>query len=296
MSTYIEGRIATQPPNNTETHRLIGQMRSVVTSAYEIWVSPEGDDDVGTGHFLFPYQTLPKAASMVTATRKKVMLMPGTYTLAASIQVPVGVTDILFSGITSDYESTVVHATAGDEVFNITPNATIGAANVLVFFANMYISAADGVRGVRIDNTNMTADKKLITTFRDCGFGAETDTDSSISMSHADADSSVKTYLNGRGMGGNNIEGLVSVDHGNAGDRFKATGMNFEGGIAFSTDAVASESEFYGCIMKNAGGSGGDNVQILGASGCISRDGTTHAAVALDDFADNAEEAFLNLA
>jgi len=297
MSTYIEGRIAPQPPGNTGTHNLIPMMRSVITSAYEIWVSPEGDDDVGTGHILFPYQTLAKAVSMATATRKKVMLLPGTYTSAASIAVPVGVTDVLFSGITSDYESTVVHASAGAEVFNITPNATIGAANVLVFFANMYISGADGVNGVEIDNTNMTAGKKLIVTFRECGFGADTETDESISMTHTDADSIMKLYLHGRGLGGCNVEGLLSLDTGHRDSRVIVNGMTLEGGVTNTADDVDCCIEYNSCIVPLSGGAGGHASHLVNANGCVSRDGVaTWAAAVTTDFAASCSFSSMSLA
>jgi len=268
-------------------------MDGIGSSTYYIWVSLDGDDD-NDGTFASPYLTLATAFAAVTSTRNTIFLMPGTYTSAASLAWPVGVTDVHLTGLGADYESTIIEATDGDEVIEIVPNATIGANNYLAFFSNLYIeSGASGTNGVQVTDTNMTVGKKLIVTFRDCGFGADEDTDKCLVTTHTVA-CKVKIYMHGRGFGGNNIEGLVYVDCFNAGDRFKANGMNFEGGIQFSTDTVACENEFYACVMKLNGGSGGQDTQILRANGCISRDGMTQAAAALGEFADNADEAFLS--
>ncbi len=265
-------------------------------STYLIYVSPNGSDS-NSGSQVGPYLTIAKAMSAVTSTRKTIILDPGTYTTSTQIEWPTNVSDILITGISADYESTIIENEAEDtnSVINIAPAGTASTANFLAFFANLTIEAADTMTGVTIDNTGMTTSgKKLIVTFRDCGFGNDTDTDKSVYTIHDDATSLIKIYMHGRGFGGNNIEGLVYIDPANAGDRFKANGMNFEGGVQFGTDAVACENEFYGCVMALNGGSGGDDVQILRANGCISRDGMTQAAAALGEFADNADEAFLS--
>jgi len=264
-------------------------------STCDIWVSPQGED-VGTGSVMEPYKTIAKALSMVTSTRKNIILMPGTYESDESLAWPVGVTDVLITGITPDYESTVIKATAGDEVVEIVPNATIGAANYLAFFANLTIESGEsGTNGVQVTDTNMTADKKLIVTFRDCGFSMDEDTDKALVTTHTVA-CKVKIYMHGRGFGGNNIEGLVYIDCFNAGDRFKANGMNFEGGVQFSTDDVACENEFFACVMKHNGGTGGHDNQYLRANCCMYRDGMTQEPATLAEFADNASELFLSLA
>jgi len=266
--------------------------RSVGASENYIWVSEDGNDTKGQGTQENPYLTLSKALAMVTDAKKQVMLMPGTYSSGASISIPVGINEVLITGMSGDYEATIIHATAGDQAILVNPSVAIGAANYLVYFANLTISGADGVNGVQITDANMTASKKLIVTFRDCGFLNDTDTDKSVVSTHTVA-SLVKIYMHGRGFGGNNIEGLVYIDCFNAGDRFKANGMNFEGGVEFSTDTVACENEFYACVMKLSGGAGGQDTQQLRANGCISRDGMTQAAAVLGDFAANADEAFL---
>jgi len=243
---------------------------------------PGGDDDVGTGHFLFPYQTPAKAVAMATATRKRVMFMPGEYTSTASIAVPVGVTGLLFSGITSDYESTIIHGTAGDQVFLIKPDVTAGASSYVVLFANLYIEADDGVEGVEIDNSNMTASKKLIVTFRECGVGAATDTDESISMTHTDTDSIMKHYLHGSGLGGCNIEGLFGIDMQHRDDRIIANGMTFEGGISATDDGdVDCAIEYNSCIVPLATAVGGHASNHVNTNGCVSRDGVATWAAAV---------------
>lgn len=259
-----------------------------------IYVSPEGDNG-NAGGVSSPVKTVAGAFALVTATRKRVILAPGYYTSAAAIVWPAGVSEVLLTGVSGDAEATVIHCSAGNEVIDIDPNSTIGAANVLCFLSNLCISADDGIDGVTIDNTDMATSKKLIVTFRNCSFESDDDTtEKSIQWVHGAADAPIKMYMHGTGLGGNNMEAPMAIVPGHASDRCKVNGMNLEGGMSFGTANVASEHEFYSCIVKDAGGSGGHDNQILRASGCVSRDGTTHAAVALGDFAANAEEAFLN--
>lgn len=270
-------------------------------STYDIWVSPQGND-VGTGKITEPYLTIAKAFAMVTSTRKNILVLPGAYSSEASLVWP-SVTDLLLTGISPDYESTMIRGSAEqeggedvpNEVIDIDPSAAIGAANFLAFMANCYISGDDAINGVTIDNTDMTASKKLIVTFRDCGFGADDDTDNSVYWVHsAQTDAAIKMYMHGRGLGGNNVEGLPYVDPRNAGDRCKCNGMNFEGGFQWGTTAIASEHEMTNCIFKLAAGVGGDDIQLLVATGCISKDGMTIAAAALADIAENAAETLLS--
>ena len=258
-----------------------------------IWVSTDGDDD-GDGSFFFPYLTIATALAAVTDAKKKIMLMPGTYSSAASLAWP-DINDVLITGLSADYESTVIYATAGDQAVLIEPDAVIGASGINCIFANLIIGADDGINGVQVTDTNMTVDKKLIVNFRNCGFYNKTDTDKSLVTTHTVA-CLVKVYVNGTGLGGNEISGLVYVDCYNVGDTFRANGMWFQGGVEFSTDTVACENAFNSCIMELNGGAGGQDTQVLLVSGCISKDHVTHAAAALADFAANAAETILSLA
>jgi len=256
-----------------------------------IWVSLDGDDD-GDGSFFFPYLTLATALAAVTAEKKTIMLMPGQYTSAASLAWP-DINDVMITGLSADHESTIIYASAGDEAVLIAPDAVIGASGINCIFSNLMIGGADGVNGVQITDANMTAGKKLIVNFRNCGFYNATDTDYSLVSTHTIA-CLIKIYMDGKGLGGNEISGLVYVDCFNIGDRFKANGMYFQGGVEFSTDTIACENEFNACIMELNGGGGGQDTQVLLATGCISKDGVTQAAAALGDFAANAAETLLS--
>lgn len=266
-----------------------------VGSLTDIYVNTLGNDD-WPGTILQPYKTMAVALAAVTAIRKNIFVAPGTYVSAASLAWPTGVTDVLLSGMTEDPDSTIIECTSGTEVLDIVPSAAIGVSNFLAFMAGINLEGSDGVRGLTIDNTNMTASKKLIVTARDCSFSNDTDTDRSISWVHdANINAPIKMYMHGRGLGANNIEGLVYIDPRHSDDRCKVTGMHFEGGIQFGTATITSESEFLACIMKLGGGSGGQDTQELRVVGCVSRTGgPTYAAAALGDFADNAAEAFLS--
>lgn len=276
--------------NSVGIHRLKSQMAAVngdpnnPPSSY-IWVSKQGNDD-WNGAQENPYLTLAAAIDVMTAARKTVIILPGEYTSAASLAVPVGLTDMLFTGITSNHDSTIIRATGGSEVFLITPDATIGLANVHTDFADLVISAANGINGVQITNTNMDTGKKLLVTFRNCGFDSDDDsTEFSVITTHTDVDSMIKIYMHGTGLGGNNIEAPCYFDLKNAGDRVKCNGMQFEGGVEFTSSGdVAAEIEFNNCIMKLDAGAGGNANYKIRANGCLSRTGLTYAAAAQGEF------------
>jgi len=262
-----------------------------LTDLTQIVVSTGGNDS-NPGTFSAPLLTVAAALALVTTTRKVVVLLPGTYSSAASLAWP-DINDVLVTGISADHEATIIYATAGDQAVLIAPDAVIGASGINCIFSNLMIGGADGVNGVQITDTNMTAGKKLIVNFRNCGFYNATDTDMSLVSTHTVA-CLIKIYMDGKGLGGNEISGLVYVDCYNAGDRFKANGMFFQGGVEFSTDTVACENEFNACIMELNGGAGGQDTQVLLATGCISKDHVTQAAAALGDFAANAAETLLS--
>ncbi|OQX65419.1 MAG: hypothetical protein B5M51_00815 [Anaerolinea sp. 4484_236] len=267
------------------------------TQLQNIWVSEGGDDDNGDGSRLRPYASPHAGLAAVTGDGQAVILMPGVYSYASSIPWPTDYTDVLLTGLSAHNESTqLVHTGTATEVIDIDPTTAAGSANFSAYLANLDIEAPDGVDGVTIDNGNMTNGKKLIVTFRGVSFGSADDTtEMSVRWQHNDQHSApIEMHMHGCGLGGNDIEGGVYIDPKSTDDVCEVNGMNFKAGITFGTATIASKSEFRNCIMKDNGGSGGQDTQVLRVIGCVSKTGTTWAAAALADFADNAAEALLS--
>jgi len=254
-----------------------------------IYVSPEGDDDSGNGSSSMPYATITKALTAVTATRKTIMLMPGEYVEALSLTWP-SIDLVSINGVLGQSDAVTITGTAGQtQVISIDPTVQTGSFNATI--SNLTISCPDGVRGITLNNT-ATA-KKVNLFLHNVAIENDTETDRAISVVHTDAGNAIRVYADGQR---NIIEGLVYIEPKNADDRFTFDNFQFDGGIQFGTTTIASVSTFKNCIMKDAGGAGGQDTQILVSIGCVSLTGTTYAAAALGDFAANAAEVILSLA
>ena len=124
------------------------------------------------------------------------------------------------------------------------------------------------------------------------GIDADTDTNQSLDVVHHGTTQAMRVYCDGMR---NIIEDLVYIAPQNADNRFYIfTNMQFDGGIQFGTATIASVSTFKNCIMKDAGGIGGQDTQILNVLNCHSLTGTTYAICSSAiDFAANAAEVIL---
>jgi hypothetical protein len=259
---------------------------NIFTSASFIWVSPDGSDTSGNGSFSNPYATVTKALTVVTAARKTVLLMPGTYTEALSLTWP-SITGVSINGVLGHGDGATIVGTGGQtQVISIDP--TVQTATFEATISNVTISCPDGVRGITFNNTNVG--RKINLYLFNTPVENDTETDRAISVVHTTAGNAMRIYADGQKS---IIEGLVYIEPKNADDRFTFTNFQFDGGIQFGTTTIASVSTFKDCIMKDAGGSGGQDTQILNVMGCYSLTGTTYAAAALGDFAANAAEVIL---
>jgi hypothetical protein len=248
-----------------------------------IWVATNGDDVDGTGAFVDPYLTLTKAMSVVTITRKTIILMPGEYTEAASITWS-SISGVSLNGLVGQSDGVTIIGTDGEvEVIEIDP--TVQTATFGATIANLTISCPDGVDGITFDNNDVA--RKINLYLHNVAIENDTATDKAINVVHTETGEAMRVYADGQR---NIIEGLVYIEPKNVDDRFTFDNLQFDGGIEFGTTTIASVSTFKDCIMKDGGGAGGQDTQILSSLGCYSLTGTTYAAAALADFAANAAE------
>jgi len=250
-----------------------------------IYVSPDGDDTDGDGSLLTPYLTLAVALAACTTTRKNIIVLPGEYEELVTLVWP-NITGISIVGI-GDVTITVP-ATETDEVIKIDP--TFSASTFTASLENVTISAPDGVDGIRFNNTNTTG-RKFNLTLKNVSIENETATDKSLYVVHTTTTQAMRVYADGL----RNIwEGLLFITPENVDDRFFFTNIQCDGGMQFGTATIASSTMFKNCIVKDGGGSGGQDTQILTALNCHSLTAeTTYAIAALADFASNAKEVIL---
>lgn len=256
---------------------------NVDTTTSFIWISPDGDDTEGNGSFSAPYATVTKALTAVTTARKTILLMPGTYTETLSLTWP-SITGVSLNGFLGHGDAVTIVGTSGQtQVISIDP--TVQTATFEATISNLTISCPDGVRGITFNNT--AVNRKINLYLHNVPIENDTETDRAISVVHTTAGEAMRIYANGEKS---IIEGLVYIEPKNTDDRFTFTNYQFDGGIQFGTTTIASVSTFKDCIVKDGGGSGGQDTQILNSLGCYSLTGTTYAAAALADFASNAAE------
>lgn len=252
-------------------------------SSVYIWVSPEGDDSSGNGSFEMPYATITAALAAVTTARKTIMVMPGEYVEALSLTWP-SIDLVSINGVLGQVDGATIKGTAGQtQVISIDP--TVQTATFEATISNLTISCPAGVRGITFDNTNVN--QKINLYLHNVAVENDTEANRAISVVHTAAGQAMRIYADGQR---NIIEGLVYIEPKNTNDRFTFDNYQFDGGVQFGTTTIASVSTFKDCIMKDNGGAGGQDTQILNSLGCYSLTGTTYAAAALGDFAANAAQ------
>jgi hypothetical protein len=248
-----------------------------------IFVSKAGDD-ANDGSSLNPLLTITAALAAVTTSRKAIMVTTGEYEEVASLVWPsIGGVKIVAIG-----EVTIRGTDGEDEVILINPTVQTATFEATLS-GDISISAPDGVDGITFDNENVGRKINLYLK-GNVQFENDTETDKAINCVHTDADEAMRIYCDGqRGI----VEGVLAIAPKNVDDRFFFTGMQFDGGIAWGTATIASLSMFKNCIVKDGGGLGGQDTQIIAVLNCHSLTGTTFAIAALADFASNAAEVIL---
>jgi hypothetical protein len=274
---------ATAAGDILEVVPVFDESAATATALTFIYVSPDGDDSSGNGSFSSPYATVTTALAAVSATRKTIMLMPGEYIEAASLTWP-SRTGVRLCGVIGDGDAVTIIGTAGQtQVISIDP--TVQTATFEATISNVGIECPDGVRGITFDNTSVN--RKINLYLFNVPISNDTETDRAISVVHTTAGEAMRIYASGQKS---IVEGLLYIAPKNTDDRFTFDNYQFDGGVQFGTTTIASVSTFKDCIMKDGGGSGGQDTQILNSLGCYSLTGTTYAAAALADFASNAAE------
>ena len=245
----------------------------------DIFIDVQGDDTYGNGTAQQPFASLTAAVAAVTATRKNIFAGAGEFEEAGAVVWPT-ISGVKLFGAGGNYQ-TVISAAAGDEVISVAPGAQDSTFEMWI--ENIYIDhTTTGQDGLKLDNTSMT--KKLNCYLKNFGADAKTDSDKSITVTHGDTSNAVRIYAGGDNGG---IEGAIYFETKDGGDRLHLRDMDLNGGIEFSTDAIAVQLRLTRCRVKADGITGGSTSGVVICAYCDSKTGDTFALLDTDDVAGN---------
>jgi len=248
-----------------------------------IVISPEGSDTEGDGSWLRPYASLTQAMSVVSSTRKTILVIPGTYTETAAVAWST-ISGVKLIGLAGQYQTIIAAADTADEVITVAPGAQTSTWEMWI--ENIYIDhSVAGQDGINIVHTDVG--KKLNVYLHNFGGDADSSSDKIITMTHGGDGNAIRVYWDGDNGG---VEGQVYMDTEDAGDRLYITDVVLNGGIVSSADAVASNIKLIRCIVKHEGVTGGNGAQTVTAVGCYSETSGTYAILDTDDLAGSHAE------
>lgn len=246
-----------------------------------IWVSPNGNDEVNNGYFESPFATIEKAVAAVTTSRKTIVLFPGSYTMSTDTNITVNGTKIIgLGGVEIDGTACTTY------VFKTVFGAASGTKEFTL--ENLYLDHGHIV-GVQLQNTSATA--KVNCYMTNVEFGASDVAHNSVDIDHAVTTQAIRLYAVSCVF-----EGPVNAVIGNAGDRLRFDGCTLRGGLVTDTGAYAAEILLKNCIVLHAGVSGGASQQTIYALYCLSEtdaDPNVYAALDTSDLAGSQTETVL---
>lgn len=249
-------------PGPPEYLRVISELEAVqkhtrpVADDLAIWVAPWGVAANANGSRTNPYATIAAAIAAVSATKKIIMLLPGTYTPSAVLALPTGQTDVKIIGLGG---SSVVTITGADlaQVFSLTPGAQ-GAAYAITL-EGMTINQFAAKKGLYI--TDASIDGTVTVNLKDMKFVMDT-SGSSIDLLHVVA---TGVIIN---MEDCLTTGPITLDCYAAADAFTYTRCILTGGVASDAGAVAAAFLFFSCEILSTGFTGGHSSQTVTALYC----------------------------
>lgn len=219
--------------------------------------------------------TITKAFALVTTGLKTILVEPGIYDEPLTWPT---VSDVRLLGLSSQWDTVIKDSTEEAQGLSIAPGAQIASWSAAI--ENIYISHRHaGQDGIAVVHTSVG--KKLNLYLKNVGGEADSDADKFIVVTHGGSGNAVRIYWDGNN---GEVEGLIYFETKDAGDRLYVDNVDLLGGIQTSADAVALTMRFKNCLLKHAGGAGGNAAQVLKAMSCFSVTGTTYAAADADEF------------
>lgn len=255
--------------------------KEALSNDTNIWVSPNGNDEVNNGYFESPFKTIEAAVAAITTSRKTVVLMPGDYTMTTATNITVKGTKIIgLGGVSIDGSACTTY------VFK----TVFGTASGTKEFTVENVSIEHGhIAGIAITNTGATA--KVNVYLNDVEFGCSDVAHQSLDIDNLVNGQAIRVYANGC-----TFEGPVNMVTKDNGDRLRFDGCTLRGGLVTDAGAYTLEILLKNCIVLHAGVSGGASQQTIYALYSLSEtdaDPNVYAALDTSDLAGSQTETVL---
>jgi len=201
---------------------VVSSFKTPTTGLDRIYADPYGNDTYGTGTILSPVATLTKAFTLVTTTRKTIILAPGSYAEAAAMTWP-AIDGLRVMG--SGYSRTQISATtsAGGSVLTVAPGLVTSTFDGYIEDLEIAHDAGDAQKGVTFNNTSMS--KKLLFSFKNVPFSADAETDLSINVATHESGNAIRVYVTGDGSSGTEMGGAAYFAVNDNADRLQFENM-----------------------------------------------------------------------
>jgi len=209
----------------------------------KIYVDPEGSDTYGDGSLFSPVATLTKAFTLVTTSRKTVIMRGGDYNEAAAVVWP-DVNGVVLKAIEGDV--VITSSVSVTHVVGIDPAAASGTWSATL--DGIEIENGNGQIGLQVDNTSVG--KRINLFLKNFTGSISGDTPgASIDINRTGSSgNSIRVYADGCG---HTIEGLVTAITESTDDRFRFKGYRLIGGLTI-VGAVACEVALISCGLLAA--------------------------------------------
>jgi len=256
-------------PGAAEYAEIMSEILAIETSLVSlaadsiIWVAPHGVAATATGSITNPYKTLAAAFAAITASKKTVVLMPGTYVLTAVQALPVAQDGVKIIGLGGS-KAVMVSGGNFDQALSLTPGAQ-GAAFTITL-QGITVDQYAAKKGLYIDDTAI--DGAVTLNLKDVIFTQDS-SGVPIDLLHA-VNQTVTINADHCDFG----LGAVTVDCINTSDSFNFNYCNLPGGLISDAGAVAAAFVFKFCTIKASGVSGGHSSQTIVALYCVATDNT----------------------
>ena len=248
LTNFREDRRTNSAPDSEDWDEMTAELLAIATSLVGlaadtiVWVAPWGVAATATGSMTNPYKTITAALAATTSLKKTVCLHPGTYTLAAAVDIPGTLSGLKIIGIGGS-EVTKVDQAADFNAFEYTPAQ---AALRVLTIQGIEVLQYAGKVGLAVDDTGHSV-AGITVNLNDVKLTMDT-TGDSIDTVHAVA---IPVILN---MVDCVCTGLVDIDIINAGDRVNVDRSDLgTAGVTLSAGAVAAATTFKHSVLKNGG-------------------------------------------
>jgi len=248
LTNFRPSRRNVKSPDHEDWDEMLAEVLAIETSLVGlaadlgIWVAPWGVAATATGSITNPYRTIAAALAATTSAKKIVYLHPGSYVLAAAVDIPGTLSGIKIIGIGGS-EVTKIDQAADFNAFEYTPAQ---AALRVLTIQGIEVLQYAGKVGLAVDDTGHSV-AGITVNLNDVKLTMDT-TGDSIDTVHAVA---IPVILN---VNDCVFTGLTDLDIINAGDRNNFKGSDLSAaGVTLTAGAVAAETNFERCLLKNGG-------------------------------------------